>query len=147
MSRSHENNLQVALKACKGSFLSVGFFSLFVNALMLAPTFYMIQVSGRVVPSSSTSTLIMLTLILTIMMLTLGSLESLQSEVSILTKLVDDLHQLSLSDAGALAYRKVDTDVVHLVQLAEAGSSILSKTGSPSSPCFCKSAEAARHQP
>jgi len=54
--------------------------------------------------------------------MTLGSLESLQSEVSILTKLVDDLHQLSLSDAGALAYRKVDTDVVHLVQLAEAGS-------------------------
>ena len=33
--------------------------------------------------------------------MTLGSLESLQSEVSILTKLVDDLHQLSLSDASA----------------------------------------------
>lgn len=54
--------------------------------------------------------------------MSVSSLESLQSEVSILTKLVDDLHQLSLSDAGALAYRKVDTDVVHLVQLAEAGS-------------------------
>ena len=83
MSRSHENNLQVALKACKGSFLSVGFFSLFVNALMLAPTFYMIQVSGRVVPSSSTSTLIMLTLILTIMMLTLGSLEWVRSRIMV----------------------------------------------------------------
>ena len=83
MSRSHENNLQVALKACKGSFLSVGFFSLFVNALMLAPTFYMIQISGRVVPSSSTSTLIMLTLILTIMMLTLGSLEWVRSRIMV----------------------------------------------------------------
>ena len=83
MSRSHENNLQVALKACKGSFLSVGFFSLFVNALMLAPTFYMIQVSGRAVPSSSTSTLIMLTLILTIMMLTLGSLEWVRSRIMV----------------------------------------------------------------
>ena len=83
MSRSHENNLQAALKACKGSFLSVGFFSLFVNALMLAPTFYMIQVSGRVVPSSSTSTLIMLTLILTVMMLTLGSLEWVRSRIMV----------------------------------------------------------------
>ena len=83
MSRSHENNLQAALKACKGSFLSVGFFSLFVNALMLAPTFYMIQVSGRVVPSSSTSTLIMLTLIMTILMLTLGSLEWVRSRIMV----------------------------------------------------------------
>ncbi|PBP83123.1 type I secretion system permease/ATPase [Pseudomonas syringae] len=81
MSRSHENNLQVALKACRGSFISVGFFSLFVNALMLVPTFYMIQVSGRVVPSSSTSTLFMLTLIMTVLMLTLGSLEWVRSRI------------------------------------------------------------------
>jgi len=53
--------------------------------------------------------------------MSLDSLSSLQSEVSILTKLVDDLYQLSLSDAGALAYRKEETDVVHLIQLAEAG--------------------------
>lgn len=83
MSRSHENNLQAALKACKNSFLSVGFFSLFVNALMLVPTFYMIQVSGRVVPSSSTSTLIMLTLIMTVLMLTLGSLEWVRSRIMV----------------------------------------------------------------
>ena len=83
MSRSHENNLQAALKACKGSFFSVGFFSLFVNALMLAPTFFMIQVSGRVVPSSSTSTLIMLTIILTILMITLGSLEWVRSRIMV----------------------------------------------------------------
>ena len=83
MSRSHENNLQAALKACKGSFLSVGFFSLFVNALMLVPTFFMIQVSGRVVPSSSTSTLIMLTIILTILMITLGSLEWVRSRIMV----------------------------------------------------------------
>ncbi|PLR36813.1 two-component system sensor histidine kinase BaeA [Chimaeribacter californicus] len=48
------------------------------------------------------------------------SLLSLQAEVATLTKLVDDLHQLSLSDAGALAYRKEPVDVVHLAQLAEA---------------------------
>lgn len=83
MSRSHENNLQAALRACKSSFLSVGFFSLFVNTLMLVPTFYMIQVSGRVVPSSSTSTLIMLTLILTVLMITLGSLEWVRSRIMV----------------------------------------------------------------
>lgn len=83
MSRSHENNLQAALKACRGSFLSVGFFSFFVNTLMLVPTFYMIQISGRVVPSSSTSTLIMLTLILTVLMITMGSLEWVRSRIMV----------------------------------------------------------------
>ncbi|MBD8825232.1 type I secretion system permease/ATPase [Pseudomonas sp. CFBP 13602] len=83
MSRSHENNLQAALKACKTSFLSVGFFSFFVNALMLVPTFYMIQVSGRVVPASSNSTLLMLTLILTILMITMGSLEWVRSRIMV----------------------------------------------------------------
>ncbi|MBD8496246.1 type I secretion system permease/ATPase [Pseudomonas syringae] len=83
MSRSHENNLQAALKVCKSSFLSVGFFSLFVNALMLVPTFYMIQISGRVVPTASTPTLIMLTLILTVLMITLGSLEWVRSRIMV----------------------------------------------------------------
>lgn len=50
---------------------------------MLVPTFFMIQVSGRVVPSSSTSTLIMLTLIMTVLMLTLGSLEWVRSRIMV----------------------------------------------------------------
>lgn len=49
-----------------------------------------------------------------------ASLASLQAEVSTLTKLVDDLHQLSLSDVGALAYRKSQVDCVHLLQVAVA---------------------------
>ncbi|MBF8780869.1 type I secretion system permease/ATPase [Pseudomonas fulva] len=83
MSSLSENNLQAALKACKHSFLSVGFFSFFVNALMLVPTFYMIQVSGRVVPSSSTSTLLMLTLIMTVLIATMGSLEWVRSRIMV----------------------------------------------------------------
>lgn len=47
-----------------------------------------------------------------------GSLLSLQTEVSTLTKLVDDLHQLSLSDVGTLAYRKGPTDLVRLLQIS-----------------------------
>ncbi|AJI93762.1 HAMP domain protein [Yersinia ruckeri] len=46
------------------------------------------------------------------------SLSSLQAEVAMLTKLVNDLHQLSLSDRGALAYRKTRIDLVHLLQVA-----------------------------
>ncbi|MDC9818785.1 two-component system sensor histidine kinase BaeS [Pectobacterium polonicum] len=46
------------------------------------------------------------------------SLHSLQSEVATLTKLVDDLHQLTLSDRGALAYRKTSVDVVQTLHIA-----------------------------
>jgi two-component system sensor histidine kinase BaeS len=49
--------------------------------------------------------------------LTPESIVSLQGEVSTLTKLVDDVHQLSLSDEGALAYRKSKTDLVPLLEL------------------------------
>lgn len=83
MSSLSDNNLQAALKACKSSFLSVGFFSFFVNALMLVPTFYMIQISGRVIPSSSTSTLLMLTLILTVLIATMGALEWVRSRIMV----------------------------------------------------------------
>jgi ATP-binding cassette subfamily C protein EexD len=104
MSRSHENNLQAALRACRSSFLSVGFFSLFVNTLMLAPTFYMIQVSGRVVPSSSTSTLIMLTLILTVLMVTLGSLEWVRSRIMV--RISNRLDILLSRDVYRASFRK-----------------------------------------
>jgi ATP-binding cassette subfamily C protein EexD len=104
MSRSHENNLQAALRACRSSFLSVGFFSLFVNTLMLVPTFYMIQVSGRVVPSSSTSTLIMLTLILTVLMVTLGSLEWVRSRIMV--RVSNRLDILLSRDVYRASFRK-----------------------------------------
>ncbi|MEE4140296.1 type I secretion system permease/ATPase [Pseudomonas viridiflava] len=104
MSRPHENNLQLALKACKGSFISVGFFSLFVNALMLVPTFYMIQISGRVVPSGSVPTLVMLTLIMTILMLTLGSLEWVRSRI--LVRISNRLDVLLSRDVYLASYRK-----------------------------------------
>lgn len=49
--------------------------------------------------------------------LTTHSLTSLYTEVGTLTKLVDDLHQLCLSDAGALAYRKSHINLSPLLQL------------------------------
>lgn len=83
MRNAQENALKVALKACKGSFVSVGFFSFFVNALMLVPSFYMLQVYGRVVTSGSISTLVMLTLIMTLLMATMGSLEWTRSRIMV----------------------------------------------------------------
>lgn len=49
--------------------------------------------------------------------LTPEAVSSLLMEVGTLTKLVDDLHQLSLSDEGALAYRKSPTDLAALLEL------------------------------
>ncbi|WP_054180252.1 two-component system sensor histidine kinase BaeS [Trabulsiella odontotermitis] len=46
------------------------------------------------------------------------SVMSLQAEVATLTKLVEDLHQLSMSDEGALAYQKATVDVVTLLEMA-----------------------------
>ncbi|SBL47183.1 Sensory histidine kinase BaeS [Raoultella ornithinolytica] len=49
---------------------------------------------------------------------TLDSVTSLQAEVATLTKLVDDLHQLSMSDEGALAYQKTSVDIITLLEVA-----------------------------
>ena len=78
-----ENSLHNALKACRESFLCVGFFSFFINALMLVPTFYMLQVYGRVITSGSLTTLSMLTLIMTGLVITLGCLEWTRSRIMV----------------------------------------------------------------
>lgn len=83
MQSTPENSLQTALKACRDSFVSVGFFSFFINALMLVPTFYMLQVYGRVLASGSLTTLAMLTLIMTGLVITLGSLEWIRSRIMV----------------------------------------------------------------
>lgn len=93
-----------ALKACKGSFISVGFFSFFVNALMLVPSFYMLQVYGRVVTSGSIPTLVMLTLIMTILLGTMGSLEWVRSRIMV--RLSTRLDVLLSRDLYRASFRK-----------------------------------------
>lgn len=51
---------------------------------------------------------------------TTETINSLLFEVTNLTKLVNDLHQLSLSDRGSLAYRKDFTDINDVILLATA---------------------------
>jgi two-component system sensor histidine kinase BaeS len=48
--------------------------------------------------------------------LTKNSINSLHQEIVRLSKLVNDLHELSLSDIGALSTRKEKIDIVHLVE-------------------------------
>ncbi|ENB9665933.1 type I secretion system permease/ATPase [Pseudomonas putida] len=83
MRNASELPLQEALRACRSSFMAVGFFSLFINALMLVPTFYMLQVYGRVVTGGSLTTLAMLTLIMTILLVTMGLLEWVRSRIMV----------------------------------------------------------------
>ncbi len=48
--------------------------------------------------------------------LSAATVASLQAEVATLNKLVSDLYDLSLADVGALTYRKVEVDLVELLQ-------------------------------
>jgi len=76
-------DLEAVLHNCRSSFFSVGLFSMFINLLMLVPAFYMLQVYGRVVTSGSVSTLVMLTLVMLLLMLTMGGLEWVRSRIMV----------------------------------------------------------------
>jgi ATP-binding cassette subfamily C protein EexD len=81
MRAKNTNPLSQALLTCRTSFISVAFFSMFINILMLVPAIYMLQVYDRVVTSGSETTLLMITLILVVMMVTLGALEWVRSRI------------------------------------------------------------------
>lgn len=84
MTKSHQrSDLQIALDACKQSFIAAGAFSLFINLLMLVPSLYMLQVYDRVVTTGSHVTLLMLTLVTTFLFLVMGSLEWVRSQILI----------------------------------------------------------------
>jgi ATP-binding cassette subfamily C protein EexD len=78
-----KSDLGRALGACKGSFLWAGFFSLFVNLLLLAPSIYMLAVYDRVLASGSESTLLMLTVITVFLFVVMGGLEWVRSRILI----------------------------------------------------------------
>lgn len=76
-----QSDLKKALDHCKSSFISVAVFSLFINVLLLVPSIYMLQVYDRVIPASSESTLLMLTLITLFLFMVMGSLEWTRSQI------------------------------------------------------------------
>ena len=74
-------DLQKALKECRSYFYLAGFFSLFINITMLVPPLYMLQVYDRVITSRSISTLVLLTLLVVVLLLSMGVLEWVRSQV------------------------------------------------------------------
>ncbi|ADJ28221.1 type I secretion system permease/ATPase [Nitrosococcus watsonii] len=77
------SDLRRAFEVCKGSFFSVGFFSLFINLLMLVPPLYMLQVYDRVIITRSEETLLVLTLVVIFLFSILGGLELVRSRILI----------------------------------------------------------------
>ncbi|HFC11434.1 MAG TPA: type I secretion system permease/ATPase, partial [Anaerolineae bacterium] len=73
--------MKEALKASKKGIYSAGFFSLFINLLMLTAPLYMLQVYDRVVASRSLETLLFLTLIMLFMIAVMGTLEWVRSRI------------------------------------------------------------------
>lgn len=74
-------DLKGALATSRRGFIAVGFFSLFINLLMLTAPLYMLQVYDRVVSARSTETLFFLTLMMVFMFLVMGTLEWVRSRV------------------------------------------------------------------
>lgn len=73
--------LKKAIMQSKHSFIFAGFFSFFINLLMLVPPLYMLQLYDRVVTSRSLDTLTMLTLIVVVLFVTMGLLELVRSRL------------------------------------------------------------------
>ena len=78
-----KTELQKALLSVRKAFISAGFFSLFINLLMLVPALYMLQLYDRVLTSRSESTLLMLTIIVVFLFITMGTLEFVRSRILI----------------------------------------------------------------
>lgn len=94
-------DLEAVLHACRSSFFSVGLFSMFINMLMLVPAFYMLQVYDRVVTSGSIPTLVMLTLVMLLLMTTMGALEWVRSRIMVrVSTRIDTLLGSRLYDAS-----------------------------------------------
>ena len=108
------------LRASGGYFGTAGAFSLAINLLYLAGPLYMLQVYDRVVPSSSTVTLVMLTLALLLAYLALAGLDAVRARVltraslrldsriapKILTEIID--HPASAGGARSQLLRDFD---------------------------------------
>jgi ATP-binding cassette subfamily C protein EexD len=125
-SQSLGSPLREILGTCRKSFWAAGFFSLFINLLLLAPSLYMLQVYDRVLTSSSESTLLMLTLITVFLFIIMGGLEWIRSQILIVTstrldqllsqRVFDAVFIRSLSSGGKVANVQPLSDLLQLRQ-------------------------------
>jgi len=95
------NVLEETLGTLKRFFFTAGVFSFFINALMLVPAIYMLQVYDRVLVSRNEMTLLMLTLIVLMLYALMASLEWLRARLMVQAglKLDAELNDKVLSTA------------------------------------------------
>ncbi len=123
---SESSDLRRALTACRHSFLTTAFFSLFVNLLMLVPAIYMLAVYDRVLVSGSESTLMMLSLITVFLFFVLGGLEWIRTRILVATsarldeqlgeRVFDAIFAQSLTSGGAVATAQPLNDLLQIRQ-------------------------------
>ena len=128
--KPQKTDLQRALKNCRGSFAIVGFFSFFVNLLMLVPSLYMLQLYDRVLSSGSQVTLLMLTLLMVMLMVVMGALEWMRSailvrvsnriEMNLNQRLYDAVFRMSLYTGGQSGSTQALNDLTNLRQFLTA---------------------------
>jgi len=124
--QNQPTDLQIALKKCRSYFAIAGFFSLFINIIMLVPSLYMLQVYDRVITSRSETTLILLTLIVVVLLLTMGVLEWVRSQILVKAgakldvllneRLFNATFKNSLNSGGAVASSQPVNDLTGLRQ-------------------------------
>ena len=139
------SDLRQALGACRHSFLTTAFFSLFVNMLMLVPAIYMMAIYDRVLMSGSESTLMMISLIAVFLFFVLGGLEWVRSRVLVATsarldeqlgdRVFDAIFGQSLASSGASATAQPLNDLVQIRQFL-AGSGLLAFFDAPWMPIY-----------
>ena len=121
-----DSDLRRALAACRSSFFAAGFFSLFINLLLLLPAIYMLQVYDRVLTSSSESTLLMLSLIAVFLFVVMGGLEWVRSQILVVTgtrldgllggRVFDAVFRQTLASGGRIATAQPLADLLQLRQ-------------------------------
>jgi len=121
-----DSDLGRVLAACKASFMTAGVLSLFINLLLLVPTFYMLQIYDRVLMSSSESTLLMLTLITLFLFVVMGALEWIRAQILIVTstrfdqmlsgRVHDAVFSQSLKSSGSIATAQPLSDLIQVRQ-------------------------------
>lgn len=76
-----KNEIRQALATCKSAFAATAFFSFSVNMLLFVSPIYMLQIYDRVLPSRSETTLVMLSLLVAALLLAIGLLEWIRTQV------------------------------------------------------------------
>ncbi len=118
--------LRQALANCRSLFYSAGYFSFFINLLVLVPTIYMLQIYDRVLTSNSESTLLMLTLITLFLFIVMGALEWVRSQILIVAgtrldrllgaRTFDSVFRQTLASGGRIATTQSLSDLLQLRQ-------------------------------